>query len=113
MRNFDISEFDCTHTGLNKMDEDFLAKLDDLRTACGFMFIITSGYRDRSHPNERSKSVGGTHSQGLAADIAVTGGVQRLRIVQEALRLGFRGIGVAKGFVHVDTRQTVPVLWCY
>lgn len=113
MRHFDIGEFDCTHTGLNKMDEDFLAKLDDLRTACGFPFTITSGYRDISHPNERSKAVGGTHSQGIAADIAVTSGVQRLRIVQEALRLGFRGIGVAKGFVHVDTRRTIQVLWCY
>tara|TARA_R110000803_G_scaffold73775_4_gene137672 strand:+ start:2255 stop:2596 length:342 start_codon:yes stop_codon:yes gene_type:complete len=113
MKNFDISEFDCTHTGKNRMDAKFLSLIDELRTACQFPFTITSGFRDLTHPNERSKSVGGTHSQGIAADIAVTGGVQRLRIVQEALRLGFRGIGVAKGFVHVDTRQTVPVLWCY
>ena len=113
MRHFDISEFDCTHTGKNEMDAKFLGLIDELRTACQFPFTITSGFRDTTHPNESSKSVGGTHSQGIAADIAVTGGVQRLRIVQEALRLGFRGIGVAKGFVHVDTRQTVPVLWCY
>ena len=95
------------------MDAKFLAKIDELRSACQFPFTITSGYRDKSHPNERSKSVGGTHTQGLAADIAVTGGVQRLRIVQVALRMGFRGIGVAKGFVHVDMRRTIPVLWCY
>jgi uncharacterized protein YcbK (DUF882 family) len=113
MKYFDRDEFNCTHTGRNRMNEDFLVKLDNLRAACEFPFTVTSGYRDPSHPNERSKSIGGTHTLGIASDIAVSGGVQRLRIVQEALRLGFTGIGVAKGFVHVDTRNTVPVLWCY
>ena len=113
MRHFDISEFNCTHTGLNKMDEDFLAKLDGLRTACGFPFTITSGYRDISHPNERSKAVGGTHSQGIAADIAVTGGVQRKKLVEMALAQGFTGVGVGDDFVHVDARKTEPQLWPY
>jgi len=27
--------------------------------------------------------------------------------------MGFTGIGIAKTFVHVDTRKSVPVLWSY
>jgi len=27
--------------------------------------------------------------------------------------MGFNGIGVAKTFIHVDLRQTAPVVWCY
>jgi hypothetical protein len=32
---------------------------------------------------------------------------------ENALKLGFNGIGVAKTFVHVDIRETTPVIWAY
>ena len=60
-----------------------------------------------------SKEKGGTHTQGIAADIAVSDGVQRMTIVKEALEMGFGGIGVARTFVHVDMRATTPVMWTY
>jgi zinc D-Ala-D-Ala carboxypeptidase len=110
---FDIEEFKCSHTGANEMDETFLHDLDELRERCGFPFKITSGYRDPSHPIEAAKNTPGTHSLGIAADIAVSNGAQRYSIVSEALDMGFEGIGVAKGFVHVDARRTTPVLWSY
>jgi uncharacterized protein YcbK (DUF882 family) len=84
-----------------------------LREACGFSFHITSGYRDPSHPIEARKSKPGTHAQGIAADISVSGGAERYIIVREAMRLGFTGVGVAKTFIHVDIRQTTPVTWQY
>lgn len=96
------------------MSEEFIHRLDELREACGFPFIVTSGYRDgERHPIEKRKSKPGTHAQGIAADIRVSGGVQRRLIIEKALELGFNGIGVAKTFVHVDIRKTTPVLWCY
>ena len=52
MRYFKLSDFDCQETGKNEMNEDFLTKLDDLRHECGFPFIITSGYRDKTHSIE-------------------------------------------------------------
>ena len=110
---FKWSEFDCKHTGLNEMDPEFIHKLDDLREACGFSFVITSGYRSSSHPVEAKKPTPGTHAKGIAADIAVNSGQQRMILVQKALELGFTGIGVAKSFVHVDTRKTTPVMWTY
>ena len=95
------------------MDSSFLFMLDELRERCGFPFKITSGYRSVNHTAERNKKKGGTHTQGIAADIAVSNGQQRMIIVKKALEMGFGGIGVAKSFVHVDMRSTTPVMWTY
>lgn len=113
MRYFKLSEFDCKETGENKMSKEFLNKLDELRHYCGFSFVVTSGYRSTSHSAEKHKSKGGTHTKGIAADIRVSNGVQRIEIVSKALELGFTGIGVANTFVHVDTRNDTPVMWTY
>ena len=112
---FRLEEFNCTHTNKNEMDHEFLVKLDELRERVGFPFTITSGYRDATHPAEARKAEPGTgyHCQGLAADIAVSNGFERMNIVHEALKLGFGGIGVAKGFIHIDGRKTTPVMWTY
>lgn len=111
---FALSEFNCQETNENNMQEEFLKKLDLLREACGFPFVITSGYRGENHSNERNKpNGGGTHTKGIAADIKAVSGTERYAIVQHALALGFTGVGVAKSFVHVDIRTTVPVMWTY
>lgn len=111
---FKIEDFDCQETGENGMDESFIRALDHLRETCGFPFNITSGYRSPTgHSIEKAKDNPGTHAQGIAADIYVTGGRQRMQIVKHATALGFNGIGVAKSFVHVDTRKDKSVLWCY
>jgi len=92
LKHFDPSEFNCQVTGTNNMEKDFLEKLDELREACGFPFTITSGYRHPTeHPIEAKKDVPGTHAQGIAADIKITNAVFRLKIVTEAIRLGFTG----------------------
>ncbi|MDB4278357.1 D-Ala-D-Ala carboxypeptidase family metallohydrolase [Deltaproteobacteria bacterium] len=110
---FKLSDFDCQETGENNMDVDFIHKLDELRAACGFPFHITSGYRSEKHSIESKKAKPGTHAKGIAADIAVNGGAQRMAIVRHAVTLGFNGIGVARGFIHVDVRDTTPVMWKY
>ena len=107
------NEFKCSETGNNEIQDEFIHALDKLREECGFPFAITSGYRDPSHSAEIKKERPGQHTLGIAADIAVAGGAQRFMIVSKALELGFSGIGVAKTFVHVDTRTTDPMLWCY
>ena len=113
MQYFNIKEFDCQETGANEMSPFFLEKLDYLRHQCGFPFKITSGYRDPSHSIEAKKNIPGTHARGIAADIRINSGAEGYKIVQEAMRLGFTGVGVAKTFIHVDTRTSMPVMWCY
>ena len=110
---FSVNEFACKHTGENHIDLNFVARLDELREKCGFPFAITSGYRSAEHPEEAKKAKPGTHSLGIAADIRVTNGSQRAIIVKNALDMGFNGIGVAKTFVHVDTRPSTLVMWTY
>ena len=112
-KELDSRLFLCSHTGKEGIDTAFVHRLDQLRHRCGFPFKVSSGFRDVTHPSEARKSTGGTHTLGIAADIQVFGGAQRLKIVREALALDFTGVGVGKDFVHVDTRATTPVLWTY
>ena len=101
----------------NEMSRDFIHRLDELREACGFPFIITSGYRSPDHSIEKRKEKAGKHAQGIAADIKAANGYQRYKIVEEAIKMGFNGIGVARTFIHVDSRicgaDKAPVMWCY
>jgi uncharacterized protein YcbK (DUF882 family) len=111
---FDLEDFACQATGENGIEEAFVARLDQLRANCGFPFIITSGFRSVRHPLEaRKPGGGGTHTKGYASDIAVSGGAQRHKLVEEALKMGFTGIGVAHTFIHLDDRTTTSVLWVY
>lgn len=110
---FKRSDFDCKHTGRNEMKHNFILRLDALRDICGFSFIINSGYRDPSHPEEARKAQPGQHAHGIAADIRVNGGAQRMAVVRNALAMGFTGIGVANTFVHLDLRTSEPMLWKY
>jgi zinc D-Ala-D-Ala carboxypeptidase len=113
VRHFTVAEFDCQETGNNRMEKDFLRLLDGLRDNCGFPFKITSGYRDPTHSIEAAKAIPGRHAQGIAADIQILDSKSRYKIIKEAMKLGFTGIGVADTFVHLDTRGTPPVMWTY
>ncbi len=113
MKYFQIEEFNCQETGNNQMDKQFLLLLDTLRHKCGFPFVITSGYRDPTHSIEAKKEKPGKHSEGIACDIQVKNGAERFTLIDEALCLGFTGIGIHKDFIHVDTRKTTPVVWVY
>ena len=106
--------YTCSETGEQGINLDFVDALDMLRELCDFPFAISSGYRSPRHSKEKDKPDGpGQHSAGIAADIRVRGGVQRWAIVEHAIALGFTGIGVAKTFVHVDTRPGNSVMWTY
>ena len=109
---FKIEDFDCKETGENEISVDFIHALDQLRAACNFPFIVTSGYRSKEHSVEKRKAKAGTHASGIAADIKVSGGAQRLSIVKHASAMGM-SVGVAKTFVHVDIRKTPAMCWCY
>ena len=112
-RYFKRSEFDCKETGDNEMKSWFIHLLDTVRHECGFPFVVVSGYRSPLHSKEVVKDKPGMHPAGEAADVAVNGGEQRYMLVEVAIRHGFTGIGVAKGFVHVDLRKGPIVMWVY
>jgi uncharacterized protein YcbK (DUF882 family) len=110
---FKREEFTCKETGENLITKDFILQLDKLREACGFPFVIKSGYRSPRHSVEAKKDKPGTHAQGIAADIKVNNGAEAYIVMREAFKLGFSGIALGKGFVHVDTRPGAKVSWTY
>ena len=118
---FTKEEFECKNTGNCLMQKDFMDQLTILRETIGRPFIISSGYRDPSHPIEARKKEPGAHASGYACDIGVRGG-DALQIIGIALQLGFTGIGVnQKGsgrFIHLDILNSTPqrprpTIWSY
>lgn len=123
MLHFKLEEFDSPDlpgSGAMFMDEEFLNLLDRARDAASIPFKITSGFRTpeysidlkkRGYPVARNSS----HLKGLAADIAVTSSANRLIILESLLFVGFRRIGIGKGFIHVDLdkAKVQDVIWVY
>ena len=93
-------------------------RLEDLREALGAVPVkLNSVLRSPWHAKEKVKEHPGPHTWGVAADIRVAHGAHRRWLVECALPL-FSGIGVAKGFVHVDFAESRrgaprPALWVY
>lgn len=112
-KNFSADELKCSCCGEYGVQQDALDKLQQVRTAVGRPFKITSSYRCSEHPVEAKKSTPGTHNQGIAFDIYTANGAERYEIIKEGLRHGATGIGVAKSFVHLDWRDGVAVSWVY
>ena len=128
--NFNASEFECQGKNccgnIEKMNGEFIAKLQQLRDQMGWPFIITSGYRCPEHNNNVSSTGrAGPHTTGRAVDIAVVGS-NTLSLLATAISIiGMTGIGVkqkgdhAGRFIHLDNLQDHetagprPWLWSY
>lgn len=95
------------------LDPTLVDKLDELRDICGFPFKINSGYRTV----EENKKVGGikdsAHIQKKAVDIACTDDTKRMKIIGEAYKMGFVGIGSDKLYVHLDIADGKQRNWLY
>lgn len=117
MEYFTFAEFDSPdiNSGGEKMDCDFLEKLERAREIADIPFKINSGYRTVSH----NKKVGGksnsSHLRGLAVDISCTDSRSRYFILTALLEAGFSRIGVGSSFIHVDDdlEKSPDVIWTY
>jgi zinc D-Ala-D-Ala carboxypeptidase len=122
LKYFKLSEFDSPDapgSGSN-MKEEFLVKLDKAREIAGVAFRINSGFRTQAHnislKKKGYKAVSNSpHLGGWAADIHCNDSVNRLKIVQALLEVGFVRIGIAGTFIHVDCDPTKPqsLIWTY
>ena len=120
--NFSKKEMACKYTGKCFVTHKLMKTLQDVRDIWGKSIIITSGYRDVSHPVERDKVNRGEHTYGLAADIKVSG-TDALALLEIMLELGVQRIGVnqkgnyATRFLHVGVGDTQgkfkPAVWSY
>lgn len=118
---FSENELKCKHTGICGMDPKFMETLEKIREEVGIPFIITSGYRDPTHPIEAKKSQPGAHASGKAVDILIRG-ADALKCIEVALKHGITGLGVKQHgdsrFIHLDTLEATstrprPWVWSY
>jgi zinc D-Ala-D-Ala carboxypeptidase len=102
--NFALREFQCSCCNQVKLYPQLVKKLQDLRDHLKKPIIITSGYRCPVG-NKKARGVANSyHLQGMAADIKVPG-MSPEEVAQGAAVLGFGGIGLYSGFVHLDIRE--------
>jgi len=124
--NFNKDELKCSQTGLCFMTHAMMKTLQDIRNVYGKPMIITSAYRDVSHPVERGKPAPGEHTYGMAVDVLVTD-PEAIELIRIAIEQGVKRIGVsqrgspAKRFLHIGVgdRDTAEhnrfkaALWSY
>lgn len=111
-KDFSIEEFKCPCCDVCKMDETFIAMLQDFREIWIKPMHINSGFRCPKHNAEMSGSMHSQHLLGKAADIRVVP-EDRYAMIQLAFELGFTGIGLATNFIHLDSRVGKPSIWKY
>ena len=115
-KNFSWKEISCPCCGVFLGDEENVQLLQLLRDKLDIPLIVNSGYRCHSH--NASEAVKGRpnsrHLQGDAFDVSTVGlsGWHKYMLIKEALELGFRGIGIAKTFIHLDLRD-IGTMWTY
>ena len=100
-------------TNLDPKMYDFLIKLEG---TIGRELTITSGYRSPDHPIEKKKSKPGEHTTGLAVDVVAVGGTPVFEIVEAAIDLGCKRIGISRksNFIHLGlSRDRVTSIWTY
>ena len=115
--NFDKSEFACICCGRELpfgTIYPMASCLQDLRTTCGFPFLISNAFRCKKHPIEIAKIAPGPHSTGLAVDIVCSHRHART-LIDEAVKQGcWTGIGIKQHgdvetrFVHLDMCEAIP-----
>jgi len=120
-RSIDLSTFDSPDLpgSGNCMDRRLLIMLQQLEMRTGYPIFnwINSGARSASH----NQKVGGASKSShkiptcMAVDIGVPSIGIRNQIIMEARTIGFKRIGVAKTFVHLDTDENKSqfVAWGY
>jgi len=123
IQHFKPEEFDSPGdpcTGM-AMQYNFVRLLDMVRQKVGFPLYINSGMRTPAHNKEVGGVDSSAHESGWAADLAIIGRVggvvseRRARVVFAAVEVGFRRIGIAETFVHLDLDPSKPSprIWTY
>ena len=107
------AHIDVNLTDLATEMKDFIIKLEG---TLGREVTITSGYRSPEHPIEAKKSKPGEHTEGLAVDVVAVGGTPVFEIVEAAIDLGCKRIGISRksNFIHLGlSKDRVTSIWTY
>jgi len=116
---FSPSDFACRCDRGVKCDAasisgELVSDLTLLRIEVGRPFFVTSGVRCLYWNSKEGGSDTSQHLIGNAVDFKVLDGSFLYQVVKHAPSFGFFGIGIAKGFVHLDRRKSkTPIIFGY
>lgn len=113
---FSVLELRCRcWSGCNAvpLQKDFLAALNRLRHDWARPLIVNSASRCKAHNEKVGGSPSSQHLLGLAVDLRVASPNDGKALQALAEKHGFRGIGVAKNFIHLDMREGATAHWEY
>ena len=105
-KNFNRSEFECQcgDCGLDTVDAELLAALQDIRDKFGPL-RIASGHRCEDHNKAKGGNPNSYHLHGRAADFQpVKADIIEVANYIESLDWQ-HGLGVYDSFIHLDTRS--------
>jgi uncharacterized protein YcbK (DUF882 family) len=111
-KNFTKEELECKCGCGFLPTKEAIEKLQNIRTKIGKPLIISSGARCASHNTAIKGSKNSQHIHGIAFDIKCPPGQLRMEVITAAIEEGFKGIGWAKTFLHIDLRSS-PMCWEY
>lgn len=117
LKYFSLREFKC-RCGRKECDavpveEELLRLLEFLRHDWGHPLIVTSGVRCSFWNDKVGGALKSQHVLGKAADLKIKNRNEGKALMALAKRVGFRGIGLAENFLHVDIRDGAPRFWEY
>lgn len=104
--HFNPKEFACKCCGnllVTKESADAWDKIEEFRKVVKVPVIINSAYRCEKHNEEIGGAKNSNHLKGIAFDVRITDRLSRKSIYDAAEKVGFKGFGDYKNFVHVDT----------
>ena len=116
-KNFTSKEFlcSCGVCAPHRIDPDLIRRLQRVRDMLSVSIKITSGFRCAKRQQELRKgglqtaSGTSTHEMGAAVDITCSDMTALLLACEKE----FKSIGIAKTFLHVDTRVDKVRRWTY
>ena len=103
----------CNKQVAHKCSRRALEALQLLRECYGKPMPLTSAYRCAEHPVEAKRHKPGRHNEGIAFDVRIGWGRDRMKLLDLARGLGFNGVGFGNTFIHLDWRGGVATCWGY
>ena len=89
--------------------------LQSARYKANIPFYISSWNRCEEHNKKESGKNTSSHLKGFAVDIKIINGVDRFIILKSLMDVGFKRIGIAKNYIHIDVDLTKEqeLIWLY
>lgn len=107
--------FYCPCCGNSIVDIILLNRLDKLRALFGRPIFVNSGFRCKGYNEQVGGNSNSEHMEGKGADIKCESSPDRFVLIDYALHVGFRRIGIGETFLHfgVCTKKPQNVIWTY